>query len=57
MSSRSHKFDKKFLNYILVISEGESENYEEACQTSDASKWELAMKNEMKSLVSNQTWC
>ncbi|WVZ04864.1 hypothetical protein V8G54_018210 [Vigna mungo] len=34
----------------------EPENYEEACQMTEASKWELAMKDEMKSLMSNQTW-
>jgi len=35
---------------------GEPECYDEACQGEDVSKWELAMKEEMKSLVSNQTW-
>jgi hypothetical protein len=35
---------------------GEPECYDEACQGEDASKWELAMKEEMKLLVSNQTW-
>jgi len=34
----------------------ELECYDEACQGEYASKWELAMKEEMKSLVSNQTW-
>jgi ATP-binding cassette subfamily B (MDR/TAP) protein 1 len=35
---------------------GEPECYDEANQGEDASKWELAMKEEMKLLVSNQTW-
>jgi len=52
-SSRPHKFNKKYLNYILLSDEEEPENYKEACQTSYASKWELAMKDEMKSLVFN----
>ncbi|WVY97098.1 hypothetical protein V8G54_029249 [Vigna mungo] len=55
-SSRSHVPNRKYLNYILLTDEGEPENYEEACQMTDASKWELAMKEEMKSLMSNQTW-
>ncbi|KAK0592711.1 hypothetical protein LWI29_024077 [Acer saccharum] len=36
--------------------QGEPECYDEAYQGKDASKWELAMKDEMKSLISNQTW-
>ncbi|WVZ17566.1 hypothetical protein V8G54_010548 [Vigna mungo] len=55
-SSRPHVPNRKYLNYILLTDEGEPENYEEACQMTDASKWELAMKDEMKSLMSNQTW-
>jgi len=35
---------------------GKLECYDEACQGEDANKWELAMKEEMKLLVSNQTW-
>jgi len=41
---------------MLLTDGGEPEDYEEACQTTDANKWELAMKDEMKSLISNQTW-
>ncbi len=41
---------------MLLTDAGEPECYDEACQGEDASKWELAMKEEMKSLVSNQTW-
>ncbi|WVY98453.1 hypothetical protein V8G54_030604 [Vigna mungo] len=55
-SSRPHVPNRKYLNYILLTNEEEPENYEEACQMTDASKWELAMKYEMKSLMSNQTW-
>ncbi|WVY97343.1 hypothetical protein V8G54_029494 [Vigna mungo] len=55
-SSRPHVPNRKYLNYILLTDEGEPESYEEACQMTDASKWELAMKDEMKSLMSNQTW-
>ncbi|WVZ02641.1 hypothetical protein V8G54_023447 [Vigna mungo] len=55
-SSRPHVPNKKYLNYILLTGEGEPENYEEACQMTDASKWEFSMKDEMKSLMSNQIW-
>ncbi|WVY99473.1 hypothetical protein V8G54_015558 [Vigna mungo] len=55
-SSRPHVPNRKYLNYILLTDEGEPESYEEACQMTNASKWELAMKDEMKSLMSNQTW-
>ena len=55
-SSRPHVPNRKYINYILLTNEGEPENYKEACQTVDSSKWELAMKDEMKSLISNQTW-
>ena len=44
------------LNYLLLTDEGEPECYDEAFQVEDASKWELAMKDEMKSLISNNTW-
>jgi len=47
---------KKYLNYILLTDQGEPKNYKEACQTIDSNKWELPMKNEMKSLITNQTW-
>lgn len=39
-----------------MIDGGEPEDYEEACQNTDASKWELTMKDEMKYLISNETW-
>ena len=41
---------------MLLTDAGEPECYDEACQGENASKWELVMKEEMKSLVSNQTW-
>ena len=44
------------MNYLLLIDEGEPECYDKAFQVKDASKWELAMKDEMKSLISNNTW-
>jgi len=53
-SSRPHKSNRKYLNYILLADEEEPKNYDEACQTSYGSKWELAKKGEMKSLISNQ---
>ena len=47
--------NKKYSNYLLLIYGGESECYEETCQVKDASKWEFAMKDEMKSLVFSKT--
>ena len=44
------------MNYLLLADGGEPECYDEKCQTEDAGKWELTMKVEMKSLISNQTW-
>ena len=44
------------MNYLLLTDGGEPECYGEACQTEDVGKWELAMKEETTSLISNQTW-
>lgn len=34
----------------------ELECYDEACQVEDNRKWKLAMKDEMKSLISSHIW-
>ena len=44
------------LNYLLLTDGGEPECYDEALQDENSSKWELAMKDEMDSLLENQTW-
>ena len=44
------------LNYLLLTDVGEPECYDEALQDKNSSKWELAMKDEMDSLLGNQTW-
>ncbi|KAG6706623.1 hypothetical protein I3842_07G230600 [Carya illinoinensis] len=44
------------LNYILLTDGGEPQSYEETLQDENCSKWELAMKDEMDSLLGNQTW-
>lgn len=44
------------LYIVLLIHFGELECYEEAMQVETRKKWELAMKEEMDSLVHNQTW-
>ena len=44
------------LNYLLLTNGGELKCYEEALQDENSSKWELAMKDEMDSLLGNQTW-
>uniref|UniRef100_A0A803MH37 CCHC-type domain-containing protein n=1 Tax=Chenopodium quinoa TaxID=63459 RepID=A0A803MH37_CHEQI len=55
-STRPHVPNRKYMNYLLLTDDGEPEDYYEASQTRDASKWGLAMKDEMQSLISNQTW-
>ena len=44
------------LNYLLLTDSGEPECYNEALRDENSSKWELAMKDEMDSLLGNQTW-
>ena len=44
------------LDYILLTDSGEPESYKKALQDENSSKWELAMKDEMDSLLGNQTW-
>ena len=41
------------LNYLLLTDGGESKCYDEALQDDNSSKWELAMKDEMGSLLGN----
>ena len=43
------------LYYILSIDRGELENYEEMMKVDESTKWELAMKDEIDLLTSNQT--
>ena len=43
------------LNYLLLTDGGEPECYDEALRDENSSKWELAMKDEMDSLLGNQT--
>ena len=44
------------LNYLLLTDGGEPECYDEALRDENSSKWELAMNDEMDSLLGNQTW-
>jgi len=44
------------LYYLLLTDFGEPECYEEAMQIESRKKWELAMKEEMDSLMHNYTW-
>ncbi|KAL5838301.1 hypothetical protein ACOSQ3_015470 [Xanthoceras sorbifolium] len=55
-SSRPHIPNRKYMNYLLLTDGGEPECYDEACQAADANQWELAMQEEMKSLISNKTY-
>ena len=44
------------LYYLLLTDSGEPESYDEAMQVDTKQKWEQGMKEEMDSLVKNQTW-
>ncbi|KAL5836024.1 hypothetical protein ACOSQ4_015521 [Xanthoceras sorbifolium] len=44
------------LHYLLLTDSGEPECYDEAMQVEDSVKRESAMRDEMDSLMSNQTW-
>ena len=44
------------LNYLMLTDGGEPECYNETLQDENSSKWELVMKDEMDSLLGNQTW-
>ena len=44
------------LNYLMLTDGGELECYDEALKDENSSKWKLAMKDEMDSLLGNQTW-
>jgi hypothetical protein len=44
------------LHYLLLTDSGEPECYEEAMQVDTKKKWEQGMKEEMDSMVNNQTW-
>jgi hypothetical protein len=44
------------LYYLLLIDSGEPECYEVEMQVDTKKKWEQGMKEEMYSLVNNQTW-
>ena len=58
-SSRNIKPPQRYslaLNYLLLTDSRKPECYDEALQDENSSKWELAMKDEMDSLLGNQTW-
>ncbi|KAE8674463.1 CC-NBS-LRR class disease resistance protein [Hibiscus syriacus] len=58
-SSRIPKPTQRYspsLHYLLLTDNGEPECYDEAIQVEDSVKWESSMKDEMDSLMSNQTW-
>ena len=55
-SSRNIRHPHRYsptLNYLLLTDGGESECYDEALQDENSSKWELAMKDKMDSLLGN----
>jgi hypothetical protein len=44
------------LYYALLIDSSEPKGYEEVMQVETRKKWEQGMKEEIASLVNNQTW-
>lgn len=44
------------MNHLLLIDGGEPEFYDKARRVNDASKLELAINEEMESLMHNHTW-
>ena len=53
-SSRNIRPSQRYsptLNYLLLTDGGEPEFYDETLQDENSSKWELAMKDEMDSLL------
>ena len=44
------------LYYLLLTDSGEPKTYDEVMQVETKQKWEQGMKEEMDSLVKNQTW-
>ena len=44
------------LNYVQLTNGGEPRCYNETLQDENSSKWELVVKDEMDSLLGNQTW-
>ena len=54
--SRPHEQYSPSLYYLLLSDSGEPECYEETMQVDTKKKREKGMKEEMNSLVNNQTW-
>lgn len=48
--------DSLSLNYIFLTEKGELKSYEKVVQVDESIKYKLAMRDEMDSLMSNQTW-
>jgi hypothetical protein len=55
MLSRPLELYSPSLYYLLLTDSGEPECYEEAMHVNTKKKWEQGMKEEMDSLVNNQT--
>ncbi|KAK1410847.1 hypothetical protein QVD17_37388 [Tagetes erecta] len=45
-----------YVNYLLLTENGEPESYSEAVKLKDSLEWDHAMKDEMNSLMKNNTW-
>ena len=54
--SRPPEWYSHALYYLLLIDSSEPECYEEEMKIDTKKKWEKGMKEEMDSLVNNQTW-
>jgi len=49
-------WDDDHVSFALVTETGVPDNYREAIEADDHSKWITAMEQEIKSLDRNQTW-
>lgn len=56
MSFQPHVPNRRYLDYMLLTNGSEPKDYTKACKTKDTRKQDLSNKDEIKSLISDQTW-
>ena len=56
MPPTRYGWDDDHVSFALVTETGVPDNYREAIEADDHSKWITAMEQEIKSLDRNQTW-
>jgi len=59
-STWERNYPKRYTNFVssvvLITNDGEHSFYQEAINDIDYTKWKMAMKEKMDSLVKNKTW-